>query len=435
MKFDSSGGLIWHKTWSYLFDAGIAVDSSGNIYSAGETSSFGNGNYDVFLAKVNASGNMIWQKTWGGSFNDFVSDWTNGDREFGHGVGVDSSGNIYVTGATFSFGAGSSDVFLLKFNSTGALLFQKTWGGSGEDIGRDLAVDSSGNIYLTGDTASFGAGDWDVFLLKFNSAGNLQFQKTWGGAGRDGGSGVAVDSTGNVYVTGDTTSFGTGNQDAFLLKFDSTGGLSSQKTWGGSNADWGSDVDVDNLGNPVVTGYVSESSPYTLGSSGNVTLGIPTFILNNVAGNNLGTPVFPTYSAADFIASALGSESYVGGFDAFLLKYGALPMVTFQTNPSIGTIVFNGTIYMNGQNGNYTYGNATATASLLPGYIFTSWTTTGNIVAATPTSNSTTVIISGPGTLKANFTPLQTTPITPLTLIASVLSTSVLLILRRRRDR
>src|SRR5712692_3846519 len=179
-------------------------------------------------------------KTWGGSGTDI-----------GNGVAVDSSGNIYVTGRTSSFGAGSPSqiaLILLKYNSSGILQWQKIWSGSGNgsDNGWGVAVDSSGNIYVTGDTSSFGAGGLDVLLLKFNSTGGLLWQKTWGGKYTDVGLRVAVDPTNNsnVYVTGQTANFGAGSMDVLLLKFSSSGMLLWQKTWGGSYTDYGAGVVV-----------------------------------------------------------------------------------------------------------------------------------------------------------------------------------------------
>jgi hypothetical protein len=101
--------------------------------------------------------------------------------------------------------------FTLTVNEPeGGAVWIHTWGGSGWDGARGAAVDASGNIYVTGRTGSFGAGSFDLVLLKFSAGGSLLWQKTWGGSGWDGGAGVAVDASGNVYVTGNTGSFGAG---------------------------------------------------------------------------------------------------------------------------------------------------------------------------------------------------------------------------------
>jgi len=208
--------LEWNKTWGGLANDngyGIAADSSGNLFITGDTNSYGAANQDAFLLKYDSSGNLEWNKTWGGS---------NGDH--GLGIAVDASGNVFITGYTSSYGAGNQDAFLLKYDSSGNLEWNKTWGGSLGDFGRGVAVDSSGNIFITGDTNRGTAGP-DVFLLKYDSSGNFQWEKTWGGFATDIGRGVAVDGSGNVFITGHNNQGGNpgSGADVFLFKYDSSG--------------------------------------------------------------------------------------------------------------------------------------------------------------------------------------------------------------------
>jgi len=221
----------WAQTWggsdmdlSYL----VALDDSGNSYVTGVYSGTvdfnpdggnphtSNGNTDVFFSKFDYFGNWQWTKTWGGTNNDN-----------GNSVAVDSYGNIYITGSYFGpvdfnpAGGGTQpshgfyeDVFLSKFNSSGDWQWTKTWGGAYGDDGVSVAVDNSGNIYVTGvfqDIVEFNpdGGDSqssnglaDVFLSKFSSGGNWQWSKTWGGIYQDKGSSVAADNSGNIYVSG-----------------------------------------------------------------------------------------------------------------------------------------------------------------------------------------------------------------------------------------
>ncbi len=242
--------LLIQRTWGGNKDDegfGVAVDSSGNIYVTGDTDSFGPGGpsnrSSLSLLKYDTTGSLLWQRIWSGSGNG---------TDEGFGVAVDSSGNVYVTGDTDSFGVGNEAVLLLKFNSSGSLLWQRTWGDGGLDYGLGVAVDSSGNIYVTGSTNSFGVGGVDVFLLRFDSFGSLLWQRTWGGSSADYGNGVVVDSSGHIYVTGSTNSFGVGDYEVFLLQFDSTGSLLWQRIWGGGG--YGSGVAVDSSGHIYVTG-------------------------------------------------------------------------------------------------------------------------------------------------------------------------------------
>ncbi len=325
-------------------------------------------------------------------------------------------------------------LFAVPASAQPALLIQKTWGGISSDAGFGVAVDASGNIYVTGRTYSFGVGLADVLLSKFDSSGSLLWQRTWGGRDTDVGLGVALDASGNIYVTGYTTSFGAGGFDVLLLKFDSTGALLFQRTWGGSSTDYGNGVAVDASGNALVAGQVAEAPPYTLGSSGNNTLGTPTFT-QAVPGATLGTPTFTLGTPTGTLQAPFGSESYAGDYDQFLVGYGLLPTVGFQTSPAVGSITFNGTDYTNGQSGNFTYGTVSISAHHPAGYAFSSWSTTGGVTVASPSTNATSATITGPGTLTADFTTIPPTPLYPTTVLLAALITTVTVASERRRQR
>jgi len=264
VKYDSSGVQQWNRTWGGSnsdYGSGVAIDSSGNLYVAGTTGIFetsgnlsvaGTAGYtvlvggDLCLVKYNSSGVQQWNRTWGGSANDFGSQ-----------VAVDSSGNLYVVGYTESFGAGRCDMCLVKYNSLGVQQWNHTWGGRLGDIGNGVAVDSSGTIYIVGYTNSFGAGGYDICLVKYNNLGVQQWNRTWGGSNYDYGSGVAVDSSGTIYIAGYTISFGAGGYDMCLVKYNNLGVQQWNHTWGGSNSDYGSGVAIDSSNNIYVAGSTS----------------------------------------------------------------------------------------------------------------------------------------------------------------------------------
>jgi peptidoglycan hydrolase-like protein with peptidoglycan-binding domain len=296
LKLNSSGTFQWVSTFggtSFDFGRGIAVDSSGNIYITGyfyETVDFGAGNItssgsaDIFVLKLNSSGTFQWVNTYGGTSIDVGEDIT-----------VDSSGNSYITGifeGTVDFGAGnitssgSADIFVLKLNSSGTFQWVNTYGGSAFDVGHDIAVDSSGNSYITGyfeGTVDFGggnatsAGAADIFILKLNSSGTFQWVNIFGGTSTDVGQGIAVDSSGNSYITGSflgTVDFGGGNvtsagsDDIFVLKLNSSGTFQWVSTFGGTSIDVGEDITVDSSGNSYITGWFRETVDF---GGGNVT--------------------------------------------------------------------------------------------------------------------------------------------------------------------
>ncbi|MFX1276937.1 MAG: SBBP repeat-containing protein [Promethearchaeota archaeon] len=226
----------------------IALYGSGDVYVAGYTESFGAFNKDLCLVNFGYAG-VDWNYTWGGSGDDC-----------GNGVALDESGNAYVAGYTNSFGKISKDLCLVKFNSTG-VEWNYTWGGSGDDCGNAVALDESGNAYVVGYTNSYGKINKDLCLVKFNSTG-VEWNYTWGGGGNDCGNGVALDVSGNPYITGYTESFGAVNKDLCLVKFNSLG-VEWNYTWGGDGDDCGNGVVLDTLGYAYITGVSNSWTLYS----------------------------------------------------------------------------------------------------------------------------------------------------------------------------
>jgi hypothetical protein len=302
-KLDSNGGVTWARRFGGASsDSGrsVAVDSSGNAYVTGDFSSssmiMGStlstaGSSDVFVAKLSSTGGVSWASRFGGASDDY-----------GYGVAVDSSGNAYVTGrfksSSMTMGAytltntGDSNVFVAKLSSNqGAVTWASRFGGASEDEGRSVAVDLSGNAYVTGSFSSSSmtmgtytltnAGSSDVFVAKLSSTGGVTWASRFGGASSDGGRSVAVDSSGDAYVTGWFSSSMTmgaytltnaGAWDVFVAKLSSTGGVTWASRFGGTPNDGGNGVAVDSSGNAYVAGWFLSSSmavgAYTLSTAG-----------------------------------------------------------------------------------------------------------------------------------------------------------------------
>jgi len=268
LKTDASGNLQWAKTFggsSGDSASSVQQTSDGGYIVAGYTRSFGAGG-DVFLLKTDASGNLQWAKTFGGS-----------DYDWAYSVQQTSDGGYIVAGYTLSFGAGYDDVFLLKTDASGNLQWAKTFGGSDYDWAYSVQQTSDGGYIVAGYTLSFGAGG-DVFLLKTDASGNLQWAKTFGGSSYDYAWSVQQTSDGGYIVAGYTGSFGAGGPDVFLLKTDASGNLQWAKTFGGSDYDWAFSVQQTSDGGYIVAGYT-----YSFGAGGNV------FLLKTDANGNIGT--------------------------------------------------------------------------------------------------------------------------------------------------
>ncbi|WZI66564.1 MAG: SBBP repeat-containing protein [Gloeotrichia echinulata IR180] len=251
-KLDNSGNVLWAKKWGgTASDNGydIAADASGNTYVTGTfsgTTTFGNTTLtsdgsafgNPFITKLDSSGNFLWAQ----KFNI-------GTSYTGSDIIVDSLGNSYITGSFYgiaTFGnttltspgsTGSSDTFITKLDSSGKFLWAKNLGGTSDDFGNDITVDSSGNIYVTGrfsGTGTFGnitltadSISSDAFVVKLDNNGNVLSAKKFGGSSYDSGNGIAIDGAGNTYVTGSfnsTATFGNtsltsvGTSDGFVVK-------------------------------------------------------------------------------------------------------------------------------------------------------------------------------------------------------------------------
>ncbi len=250
-KFDSVGTLSWSRTWGGLaedYGYSLVQTSDGGYAVTGETASYGAGSNDAFLAKYDSSGTLSWSRTWGGTGSD------DGDSLI-----QTSDGGYIVSGSTSSYGAGSSDMFLAKYDSAGTLSWSRTWGGTGSDYGKDVVQTSDGGYAITAQTTSYGAGSSDMFLAKYDSAGTLSWSRTWGGTASDVGRSLVQTSDGGYVIVGETSSF-LGLIQTFLAKYDSAGTLSWSRTWGGLGNDYGKDVVQTSDGGYAVSG---ESNGYT----------------------------------------------------------------------------------------------------------------------------------------------------------------------------
>jgi len=224
----------------------VAFDSSGNIYTAGYSPGVGAGAEDVLLVKYDFFGTVLWQRTLGG-----ISD------EEATSLAIDSSGNVYIHGQTESDGAGSRDFLLAKYDSSGTVLWQRVLGQSGNDFAGGIALDSSDNVYMTGGIDFTTLLEREQLLAKYNSSGTIQFQKRLGGgenSANDSGSSVAVDASDNIYVLGGTSSEGVSG-DLLLVKYDTSGTIQWQRILGGASSDGGFSVDVDSSGNIYTFGF------------------------------------------------------------------------------------------------------------------------------------------------------------------------------------
>jgi hypothetical protein len=217
--------------------------SDGGYVIAGTTTSFGTGDYDVYVVKLDANGNLQWTKTIGGPAS-----------EEGNSLIQTSDGGYAIAGYTSSFGAGEADVYVVKLDAKGNLQWTKTIGGPGDEIGNSLIQTSDGGYAITGYTTSFGAGGKDVYVVKLDAKGNLQWTKTIGGPKRDWSFSLIQTSDGGYAIAGETESFGAGEWDVYVVKLDANGNLQWTKTIGGSGGEIGFSFIQTSDGGYAITG-------------------------------------------------------------------------------------------------------------------------------------------------------------------------------------
>lgn len=374
------GGSDWDEAKN------CTVDASGNVYMAGQTTStsniassggfqttYGGGAYDAYVVKFDSSGSRIWSTYYGGSGNEdnshvVVDKWNNVYLS-----GGTSSANSIATANAYQSSIGSyADAYLAKFNSNGVRIWGTYYGGDQGDGATGCAVDDSGNVYLAGATNStslvatpasfqmtYGGGNSDAFLAKFDSSGTLNWATYLGGANDDQGYGCATDLSGNICVFGITNSPSgiaspicwqsnlSGFNDAFLAKFNSTGTRIWSTYYGGPGDEYAYACTTDSSGNIYLGGQTSSDSNIASPGSFQEHMGgyYDAFLVkfNRTGGRKWGTfygDLDPDYCAAitagknetvymtgttmsaSGIATQDGIQPLIGGqFDAFTARF------------------------------------------------------------------------------------------------------------------
>ncbi len=245
IKINAAGDTLWTKTFGGIgIDYGNCVrqtEDQGYII-AGHTDSYGSGLYDIYLIKTDASGDTLWTKVLGGS--DY--DWCKNIQQ------TPDEGYIIV-GDTKSFGAGDSDVFLIKTDASGDTLWTKTYGGANYDRGFSLVQTLEGYI-IVGVTESFGAGEGDIYIIKTNLAGDTLWTKTMGGTDYDRAHFIQKTYDDDYILVANTKSYGAGDGDVYLAKIDSGGNVYWTRTFGGSEYDNGTCVRQTSDKGFIITG-------------------------------------------------------------------------------------------------------------------------------------------------------------------------------------
>jgi len=246
VKTDSNGNKLWDKTFGgadYEEASCVQQINNGGYIITGGTNSYGSGNTDVWLVKTDSNGTKLWDKTFGGTGYDIA-----------YSVTQTNDDGYILTGETYSYGSGNTDLWLIKTDSNGSKLWDKTFGGIGYDRAYCVQQTNDDGYILTGTTDSYGAGAWDLWLVKTDSNGNKLWDKTFGGSSHDGAECVQQTNDGGYILTGRTFSYGSGNGDFWLVKTDSSGSKLWDKTFGGADYEEALCVQQTNNGGYILAG-------------------------------------------------------------------------------------------------------------------------------------------------------------------------------------
>ena len=364
LRFGATGSLEWQRIWngpSVHHEPAVAVGNDGSVYVTGHSAS---NDGDAVLLKFSVTGALMWEREWGGSA-----------QEQGSGVATDPvDGSAYIAGRTTSFGPSSAGLFVVKFDGNGTLLWQKIWdnasgdtvavapdgsvyaaataprpggiaefdvhalkmtaGGSlvwarayqaGEVVdarGGMAAAPDNGSIAIAGAIqapAGGGVVDLAALLVKIDGDGNLVFDREFGGKGGEDASGVSIADDGSIYLSGTSTGFGAGFQDAFVVRVQEDGKAGHAPTWGGPGFETGGGVGVTSGGTVVLGATTTVAPPYALLAAPRK-LSKPRGTLFAVAGAlNDAAGVVANPNAGTTTTN--GATTYAGNFEAALVRF------------------------------------------------------------------------------------------------------------------
>lgn len=276
--YGQAPGIVWQKTFGgsgneEFFD--IQATNDGGYIAIGDTSSSNgdvttnHGSTDLWIVKVNSSGIIQWQKTYGGS---------NIDR--GYKIQPTSDGGYIAIGSTQSTDGdimgnhGEYDLWIIKLDTSGTILWQKTLGGSAGEDGTDVQQTNDGGYIAIGTTYSNDGditnnhGQRDMWIIKLDNSGNIQWQNTFGSIYHDDGTQIRQTSDGNYIVSGSYSFFPTDTSDFWILKLDTSGAIIWQKTYGGTLRESPYDIQQTNDGGYILAGYTQSNDGDVVGNHG-----------------------------------------------------------------------------------------------------------------------------------------------------------------------
>ena len=249
VKTDALGKTLWTKQYGGRgSEEGLCIRETydGGFIITGYTNSHGAGKTDVYLIRTNSTGDTLWTRTYGGvGLDQGNSVWETKDKGY------------IIAGETYSYGRGTVNAYLIKVKESGDTSWSRVYGGNGIEQGNSVQQTADGGYIITGRTNSFGAGDYDVYLIRADKEGNKIWMQTFGGTGSEEGMSVTQTKDGGYIITGYTESYGAGGIDVYLVRADKDGNQVWTKTFGGKTDDYGMAVQQTHEGGFVIAGYTN----------------------------------------------------------------------------------------------------------------------------------------------------------------------------------
>ncbi len=350
-RYGAAGNLIWNRSLSTTAEdtaTGVAADNLGNSYVVGTTSGAlegpSNGLHDIYISKYDSNGVVVWGHQYGMAQ----------EEEFAFGTALDGIGGLYVAGHVATASSGQ-EAYLAKFSTNGALLWDRQFGTSGDDISRGTAADALGNVFVAGYVTERTANAQVGYVRKYNTDGTLQWDRQFPGGGYAEATSVATDGSGNAYVTGRTTGSvagpNAGETDSFVSKYDANGNLLWSHQFGGSAADEAFGISVQANGDAFVTGLtggaafgISDLTKRDIfltkfDAAGNQQW----FVLDGTTQADRGLGISVDGSGYAYITGDTGGAlagTSAGNNDAFLVKYRVVPEPNAAALIGFATMIF-----------------------------------------------------------------------------------------------
>jgi hypothetical protein len=245
--------IVWGKTFGgKRIDTAHSIQqtSDGGYVVAGETFSYGSGKADAYIIKLDSKGNMVWERMFGG-------------KETDNAVFIEqiSDGGYIVAGSTQSFGSGKADAYVIKLNSKGNKVWEKTFGGKEWDNAQAIQETSDGGYILAGSTNSFGSGKGDAYIIRLDGKGNKVWEKMFKGNDTARAHSIRQTSDGGYIFAGTTYSFASGGGEAYIVRLDSKGSKVWEKMFGEKGRGVAHDIQQVSDGGYVVAGQLSSVEP------------------------------------------------------------------------------------------------------------------------------------------------------------------------------